>query len=439
MKDNLVYRFRSTNALLGENKELENQEIYFAPIDELNDPLEGAFELIFKGDKIVWENLFKHYLSHFYGLIMFNKERLSQEQQLTWRDIPFEEDIPSLLKYGYKDDFTKIKNTFLDKCKGIINKLTIRKQPITQTELHTLLSCIHYILIECFAKHRPQFKTGVDSADFIQSIENGLEIFDDSKNKDLLNLSFNILNSISVRNTIVTNNMLRADFIEAYIQSLHYLAYPMHYIACFSANANNPTMWGHYANSHKGVCLIFKANNNQIKLAERNLFDNSMYDRDYKFESVKYTKRKIKFNFFEEISMLPLPRLMSIWCQSECGEISRFFNKIHQKWENNRAEKWEARKNAHLIKTKHWQYEKEYRLVKYSMFGSRIDKKECKANYRFQDLEGIIFGIKTSMADKIKIFNIIQEKCQKEKRTDFKFYQAYFCHKTQQILYFHII
>ena len=370
---------------------------------------------------------------------MFVPEKLKQEHQLTWRDIPFEEDIPSLLRYGYKDDFTKIKNTFLDKCKGIINKLTTRKQSITQTELHALLSRIHYIMIECFAKHRPQFKAGVDSTDFIQSIENGLEIFDDSKNKDLLNLSFNILNSISVRNTIVTNNMLRADFVEAYIQSLHYLMYPMHHIACFSTTANNPTMWGHYADAHQGICLIFKTKNRGIKLTEKNSFDNSIYDRDYNFESVKYTKRKIKFNFFEEISMLPLPRLMSIWCHSECGGISHFFNKIHQQWDKKRIEKWKIRKEIHLRKTKHWQYEEEYRLIKHSSLGSRLSEEECKAQYRFQDLEGIIFGIKTSMADKIKIFNIIKEKCQKEKRTDFKFYQAYFCHKTQQILYFPII
>ena len=275
--------------------------------------------------------------------------------------------------------------------------------------------------------------------DFIKSIEKGLELADNLRDRDLLDFSFNLLNSISIRNAIVTNNVLRNDFVEAYNQSLYHLVYPMHYVACFSENANNPTMWGHYADSHKGVCLIFKANNNQIKLTEKDLFNNSIYDQDYKFESVKYTKRRIKFNFFEEISMLPLPRLMSIWCQSENREVSRFFNKIYKKWESNQAEKWRDRKNTHLIKTKHWKYEKEYRLVKHFVFGSRAKKEECIVYYRFQDLEGIIFGIKTSMADKIKIFNIIKEKCQKEKRTDFKFYQAYFCHKTQQILYFPIV
>lgn len=438
MQNKLFYRFRSTNALF-KHKELENQEIYFASIDELNDPMEGKPDLVFKGDRIVWENLFKHYLSHFYGLVMFVPEKIKQEYQLTWRDIPFEEDVPSILKYGYRDDFINIKNTFLDKCNGIINKLATRKRPITQIELQALLSRIHYIMIECFAQHKLKKEMETASTLFVESIEKGLEVSDNPLAKNFLDTSFIFLNSIAISNSITTNNAFRLDFVEAYIQSLYYLVYPMHYVACFSENANNPTMWGHYADSHKGVCLIFKANNNQIKLTEKIQFNNSIYDQDYKFESVKYTKRRIKFNFFEEISMLPPPRLMSIWCQSECGKISRVFNKIDQKWESNREKKWESRRNTHLIKTKHWGYEKEYRLVKYSMFGSRIDNKECKAKYRFQDLEGIIFGIKTSMADKIKIFNIIKEKCQKEKRENFNFYQAYFCHKTQQILYFPIV
>lgn len=35
-----LYRFRSAKSFL-ERKELENQEIYFSSLDQLNDPLEG--------------------------------------------------------------------------------------------------------------------------------------------------------------------------------------------------------------------------------------------------------------------------------------------------------------------------------------------------------------------------------------------------------------
>ena len=57
-----MYRFRSIENLLGKNKELESQEIYFAAQEQLNDPMEGFLDIFWKGDKIVWDNLLKHYL-----------------------------------------------------------------------------------------------------------------------------------------------------------------------------------------------------------------------------------------------------------------------------------------------------------------------------------------------------------------------------------------
>ena len=58
-----VYRFRSTNRLLdGTSGELEQQTIFFASPEKLNDPMEGFRDIVWRGDSIVWTNLFKHYL-----------------------------------------------------------------------------------------------------------------------------------------------------------------------------------------------------------------------------------------------------------------------------------------------------------------------------------------------------------------------------------------
>ena len=57
-----VYRFRSTDYLLGEYKELERQTIYFASPEQLNDPMEGFRDIVWRGDSIVWTNLFKNYV-----------------------------------------------------------------------------------------------------------------------------------------------------------------------------------------------------------------------------------------------------------------------------------------------------------------------------------------------------------------------------------------
>ena len=57
-----LYRFRRTEQLLGKDKELERQEIYFPSPEELNDPVEGFKDMFWLGDEIVWKNLIKHYL-----------------------------------------------------------------------------------------------------------------------------------------------------------------------------------------------------------------------------------------------------------------------------------------------------------------------------------------------------------------------------------------
>ena len=56
------YRFRRINSLIGEFEELENQSIYFAEPESLNDPMEGFRDMYWRGDFIVWRNLFRHYL-----------------------------------------------------------------------------------------------------------------------------------------------------------------------------------------------------------------------------------------------------------------------------------------------------------------------------------------------------------------------------------------
>ena len=56
-----MYRFRSVNKLLT-HKELELQQIYFAPPEELNDPMEGFMDLFWRGDKIVWKNFIINYI-----------------------------------------------------------------------------------------------------------------------------------------------------------------------------------------------------------------------------------------------------------------------------------------------------------------------------------------------------------------------------------------
>src|ERR1700730_4442035 len=57
----VLYRFRSIKNLLC-RKELERHQIYLARPDELNDPMEGYKNVVWRGDPVLWENLLGHYV-----------------------------------------------------------------------------------------------------------------------------------------------------------------------------------------------------------------------------------------------------------------------------------------------------------------------------------------------------------------------------------------
>jgi len=59
--------------------------------------------------------------------------------------------------------------------------------------------------------------------------------------------------------------------------------------------------------------------------------------------------------------------------------------------------------------------------------------KTRKLKYRFSDLKGIIFGIDTPEEDKLAIIGVIDERCRKENRKEFEFYQAHYSKHTGKI------
>ena len=56
-----------------------------------------------------------------------------------------------------------------------------------------------------------------------------------------------------------------------------------------------------------------------------------------------------------------------------------------------------------------------------------------KLSYCFNALKGIIFGIRMSDEHKSRIIEIIEKKCEKHKRDDFRYYQAYYSQETGDI------
>lgn len=105
------YRFRPINRLITDFKELENQSIYFASPNQLNDPMEGFRDITWSGDHIVWSNLFKHYLlctERLFSILMLTGEA----HEITKENIVLlscEDDLPTPM---YKELFKRISQTF---------------------------------------------------------------------------------------------------------------------------------------------------------------------------------------------------------------------------------------------------------------------------------------------------------------------------------------
>lgn len=79
-----------------------------------------------------------------------------------------------------------------------------------------------------------------------------------------------------------------------------------------------------------------------------------------------------------------------------------------------------------FMKLKEWEYEKEQRLFLSSSLEMYNTQESRKLKYKFEDLEAIIFGMRTSVEDKAKIIKIIKAKCKENNRKDFDFYQAFY-------------
>src|SRR5699024_10514623 len=83
-------------------------------------------------------------------------------------------------------------------------------------------------------------------------------------------------------------------------------------------------------------------------------------------------------------------------------------------------------------KSKNWEYEQEQRIILKDLIYPAYEKEENrKANYKIEDLQGLIFGRKVSLEDKRKIIKIILNHCNDKK--NFNFYDLYYSTITNQL------
>lgn len=461
------FRLRSIENLLGVHQELETQTIYFASPEELNDPMEGFKNLFWLGDEVLWTNLFKHYL-RCVG-VTFTLMFLLGDKPLVWATIPVEE--PNHANGSTADELDeKIFAAFFSQpsIAALIKGLALSEHPIRRDELSLYVRFMHpfasMVVQKVFAENMsgppldapPEvWKAVIDAllnlplalremAGAEENIDDPRDvrttIFAISRNMvrqmDLIN-EYNRRESPDTRHT-PNKAFFYVQFPDEYVDQLSRLTYSKWHAACFMSDIGNSSLWGSYGAGHTGVALKFKsrpgAQHPTLGLHGVNGWSHQGPLRgliQHEFLPVNYGKSHVPIDFFASLGNMSMDKLNRYWYQSCSGEKSARTEKIFADQPAWRKQYWDNYTKIISAKLDDWKHEKEHRLI---FSGSLVDsvnsKSERALKYNFEDLTGIVFGIKTSEDHKMAIMKIIETKCRAENRSDFLFYQSDFSPET---------
>lgn len=464
--DNL-YRYRSIEKLF-QFHELENLEIYFSKPSDLNDKMEDYMNIIWQGDEIAFKSLFKHYLyslclSYAMASIMDPNEKLDKDklpiylsvESLSW---PI---MDTLFKDVYYEFFNSPEIAKLPEIMANANR------PFNQDEVSFILKSIHlfaYLVINTQSKKQIYSEDSLQNQEYntiYNHLKFGIKYSDitslmvQSKNKEEILCCIEaaeyerreikkVLEVLYADKNRFNIELLTFDFTDLYMNQLKRLLYNEHYIACFTKSYNNKLMWGHYADGGNGVCLKFKIKNEKNKnfinlrtvsgmssdsVGTKLIKDFSLHEV-YK---VNYLDIYPEIDFFNSLGCISSKVIRDFWL---CNYDRTKFSKCCENY--NDMNIW--RENYHkkateyiCTKSEEWKYEEEYRVFITNFLGLYEQDDDRKAQYRFEDLEAIIFGEKVSKEDKGKITKIIAQHCKENNRNDFKFYDIYYSTITKQL------
>lgn len=467
-----MYRFRSIKNLLDGHNELENQEIYFAPSGDLNDPMEGFLDVFWDGDAIVWENLLKHFLMCLEQVFALNSIA-GETMEIKATQIPIFKNRSRYQTDAAKNMHTQIEEHFFayDYIKKLPDSLNRRNSAIRRDELITYLRLVHAYAIQSItsvyqhhgllnAKSDTNIFAGLEN--FTKANDPLIEILNRAEKEfsgvqELASIFFSIAAKVSTELNLLTafNNtslsinsnkfFLFYQFPESYVSRIEEMVYPNWYTACFMSSCDNSSVWGHYGEQHRGVCLKFKTESTGDKLQLRVRRANGYNDNGptvgmmpHTFYKINYENKHVEIDFFKSLGRLQAIILRSHWYTDKYGNLSKCAEpisedpEIEKKW---LKDYWNSFYRGTTTKLKDWSYENEYRLILTNMLHDFDAVETRKLKYDFNSLEGIIFGIKTTAENKLKIMKIVDDKCKKYNRTDFNFYQAYYSGEKGKIEY----
>lgn len=439
-----MYRFRSIENLIGKYQELEKQQIYFANFDELNDPLEGVRRYFWQGDIIVWKNILKHYILCLEHVILLSR-LLNDNETISKNDIPIYKSIKDLPTKIYKERVQKIYNRFFnDKfVQAYIQFIIKNPNKIYVDEMYVHLKLLSVIALNCIFemdiqneiltntnKTRPKVILPNINLDLTKVWEqlNGKQY------KHIMEVIHDFLKNLDSQLLIKFKDSpklqsIYAEFTQMYLDSVVGLTYPKAYVACFTDNCSNSSIWGTYGNNHTGVCLKFKTNKYNPMLTLKAITgwsssSGNIYEyRDFPLKAVEYSTNFEELDFFRNLGRLPMPQLKEQWYKGDDGRLSVCSEKIFSQEDEWRKQHWSFYEGAYLKKLPAWSHEKECRILLSSALDLYNNSKDRLLEYKFEELEAIIFGMKAPKKSKIEIMEIIKRKCKQFGRNEFDFYE----------------
>jgi Protein of unknown function (DUF2971) len=455
-----LYRFRPADAVLDKYEELANQQIYFSPPEELNDPMEGYKDVFWLGDRIVWRNLLRHYLLCLLqtaSLCLVTGPKFDRSDLNTIIFSAFDNLPHAPVRAIYQRACDAL---FADaNIPKLVAALASRTTSLRRDELSHILRAIHPFALSVLFKELK--RDGVDgifrNLDAVQAqaatmnetvVRVAAMTPPQQEVAEALFLASELMAAqmalIQDYNTVPPAEakaviFLTRDFPTSYVRALDELIHPPFFTACFVENPTDASMWAAYGNAHTGVCLKFKTTPDGEGRPALNLngitgWRGEKMEPIYSFvprafHKMNYSESYPEIDFFNSIGRLPIPVLNRVWYNGDDGERSACRGARFCDTDAWRQKYWGSLQSGATCKTSEWAHEQEYRLLLWSSLHDYNHKASRKLRYNFSDLSGIIFGAKTASEDKLKIMRIVEEKCKAEKRDDFEFHQVQYSRK----------
>ena len=198
----------------------------------------------------------------------------------------------------------------------------------------------------------------------------------------------------------------RSDFVFAIAllkSCLNSYTFQKKYFVSFSRSSTNYLMWSHYAEQHKGVCLVFRSQNGTLLQRSDSLRSKLMFDgltmsipERFTFKNVEYCENVKTVNAFDSF-----PADVCKKYSFESGEERlNFLNSMDHYF---------------LEKSIWWKYEQEVRLLLAAPRACYAGQIELSKNQRLfhydpTQLVGIIFGSRTTEYAKNRMMEIVGDK-----------------------------